>query len=587
MSDFSVASLGAMLAGALGEQAYSPQIQRALALAHRGHAGQFRDEPIGNAERSAPYILHPVGTALLCIELMKLASLHDSLDDIVSACLTHDLLEDTEISAAELERVTSRRTADVVLALTKPLLPGDVRRQERDEQFVTRIHVAGPTAAFVKVCDFLHNISRPERTPCHILAKAIRKGQSSYRRLLQHEAFSSALTDEYLRRLDAAEQYFLKTCAKAAEPRRFTLDEAVRHCVNHADRKVLEQHDILEIIRTVTGASHVGIMATEAFVAQFVLSGQAAQRGKAKAVNALRRGELRCEEVQTSDRSAGLDGLTKIVSTSMSAPPATGDHERLFAALNAGSASWVTPHALTMLTVFLSERLRQMEKNRDRDLAAEVSALGLVIDSGLVRSLKLSVSDLRQLRALLDHADFVRNSLMHMLGYELSDLVRGGDIVSIESRLKTPVSVAAKMLARRYQHFMQVEDLVGVRLVCLSPSASRSVVARVESVLGEYVRRLSPDGTHFPSGRRVESDAGYGATHLCFNWPATGVRGTPIACEIQIRTIYEDAWARVSHFLAYKRLQEPNTSDRSTLAELARLRNLADALLDDEEPGQG
>src|SRR3977135_3035111 len=97
MPDFTLNGMSALLKGRIGSSRYSKQIAAALNLAYRGHEGQLREQADPTMQ-SIPYIVHPVGVALIAAELFPQIVLKDEFDDVIAACLAHDLLEDTDIS---------------------------------------------------------------------------------------------------------------------------------------------------------------------------------------------------------------------------------------------------------------------------------------------------------------------------------------------------------------------------------------------------------------------------------------------------------------------------------------------------------
>ena len=81
----------------------------------------------------------------------------------------------------------------------------------------------------------------------------------------------------------------------------------------------------------------------------------------------------------------------------------------------------------------------------------------------------------------------------------------------------------------------------------------------------------------------VRSTSGYCATHIRYFSRHVLAEEVPIGCEIQLRTLYEDAWARVSQALAYKRNKPDKESAKKLLAKLTQIRNDADQALADYE----
>ena len=86
------------------------QTKRALVFAKEKHDGQFRN--IGHSNERIPYIYHPL---LLTCHALALG-LED--DDLLSACLLHDVCEDCCVAPEELP--VNEETREAVRLLTKP-----------------------------------------------------------------------------------------------------------------------------------------------------------------------------------------------------------------------------------------------------------------------------------------------------------------------------------------------------------------------------------------------------------------------------------------------------------------------------------
>ncbi|MEG1239759.1 MAG: HD domain-containing protein [Oscillospiraceae bacterium] len=110
--------------------------RRALDYATQKHSGQLR---IGGA----PYITHPVAVARLVRE-------HGYGLDYQIAALFHDLLEDTDATAAELAALSSDEVAQAVVLLTK--------QKGYDMQKYVGDICKNPMAKAVKAADRLHNL---------------------------------------------------------------------------------------------------------------------------------------------------------------------------------------------------------------------------------------------------------------------------------------------------------------------------------------------------------------------------------------------------------------------------------------------
>jgi putative GTP pyrophosphokinase len=122
---------------------------------------------------------------------------------------------------------------------------------------------------------------------------------------------------------------------------------------------------------------------------------------------------------------------------------------------------------------------------------------------------------------------------------------------SVPSRVKDVASFIDKVRRKEFTNpFEQVQDIVGLRVVCLFLSD----IPKVGQVIRENFAVLSEDDKI--EGSEVNS-FGYMSIHFVvqmkheYRGPRyEGIAGMPF--EIQVRTILMDAWANVSHYLAYK-----------------------------------
>lgn len=122
---------------------------------------------------------------------------------------------------------------------------------------------------------------------------------------------------------------------------------------------------------------------------------------------------------------------------------------------------------------------------------------------------------------------------------------------SVLGRVKDRVSFLEKVSRKGYSApFDEVQDLVGARIVCLFyddiPRLSQLIHEEFDVVSEENKIKDAPDDTF-----------GYMSVHfICtlheHNAGRRYDRVKGLAFEVQIRTILMDAWANVSHHLAYK-----------------------------------
>ena len=117
---------------------------RAAEFAARKHSRQRRK----NAD-SDPYINHPLRVALLLSE----AEVED--EEVLSAALLHDTIEDTETSAGELEREFSHRVRSLVEEVSDDK---SLEKAERKRQQVAHAPGVSNEAALLKLADKISNL---------------------------------------------------------------------------------------------------------------------------------------------------------------------------------------------------------------------------------------------------------------------------------------------------------------------------------------------------------------------------------------------------------------------------------------------
>lgn len=110
----------------------------ALEFARDHHAGQQRDAD----ER--PFVLHPE-------EVSRLLRDAGCPDHVIAAGVLHDVLEDTDVERAELERRFGSQVADLVASLTDD--PSIEDKSERRAALRKQVAEAGPEAATVFAAD--------------------------------------------------------------------------------------------------------------------------------------------------------------------------------------------------------------------------------------------------------------------------------------------------------------------------------------------------------------------------------------------------------------------------------------------------
>ena len=130
-------------------------IERASRFAREQHEGQLR-------KSGEPYIIHPYEVALILAKL-------EADPKTVAAGLLHDVLEDTEVTAEELEALFGKDVVRIVEGVTKVGKLSFSSKQERQAENFRRMFLAmaeDPRVIVVKLADRLHNM----RTLHHMTA---------------------------------------------------------------------------------------------------------------------------------------------------------------------------------------------------------------------------------------------------------------------------------------------------------------------------------------------------------------------------------------------------------------------------------
>ena len=215
------------------------RVRDVLRLAFTGHAGASR---AARRAEGPPYIVHPVGTARIAMEHYASAQgITVDLDTLVCIALAHDLVEDTRVDAADVEAVSGSQVRHYVTALSKPPT-GALGREEQNRQFVQQIADAGPVAAYIKICDSIHNLSRPGGTPTYLLVELIEKVKDHYRPLIALCDLGDDIAAAYAKAIGAAEEQVARDETHGAEGVD-TLEAALEECVNASSQKLLELHN--------------------------------------------------------------------------------------------------------------------------------------------------------------------------------------------------------------------------------------------------------------------------------------------------------------------------------------------------------
>lgn len=124
---------------------FTGRIEAAIALALRAHEAQVR-----KGDGRLPYVVHPVTVALIL-------SRYTGDEDTIIAGLLHDTLEDTHVTAEEIERAFGSKVRDMVLDVTESSLPG-LSWETRKTRYLRRLQTAPRPSLLVAAADKTANL---------------------------------------------------------------------------------------------------------------------------------------------------------------------------------------------------------------------------------------------------------------------------------------------------------------------------------------------------------------------------------------------------------------------------------------------
>ena len=138
-----------------------------------------------------------------------------------------------------------------------------------------------------------------------------------------------------------------------------------------------------------------------------------------------------------------------------------------------------------------------------------------------------------------------------VLNNEFSVLYARNPIHHIESRLKSPDSIIAKLIKKGYPVTIEsakknVNDIAGVRVVC-------HYIDDVYSVADMLLRQTDLEIVKRQDYIKTPNYNGYRSLHLDIKVPVyLSDRTEYVIAEVQIRTVAMDFWASLEHDIRYK-----------------------------------
>jgi (p)ppGpp synthase/HD superfamily hydrolase len=122
------------------------KVYEAIKFADRCHKGQKRKST------GAPYITHPIAVGFLLTRY----KISKNIEDLVAACILHDVLEDTAATFAQLVRKFGPLVASLVQELTND--PVQVAKLGKLEYQAKKMVGMSSYALVCKLVDRLHNM---------------------------------------------------------------------------------------------------------------------------------------------------------------------------------------------------------------------------------------------------------------------------------------------------------------------------------------------------------------------------------------------------------------------------------------------
>ena len=167
----------------------------------------FADEAHKNARRYSgdPYILHPIEVAKIVVNEIGLGY------KSISAALLHDVVEDTDYTLDDIQRLFGNKIASLVDGLTKIDTAFDANLSEQAENFKRILLTLGDDVRviLIKLADRLHNMRTiefiPEQKRAKILSETMyifvplahRLGLYTMKSMMENIWFQYTLPDEY------------------------------------------------------------------------------------------------------------------------------------------------------------------------------------------------------------------------------------------------------------------------------------------------------------------------------------------------------------------------------------------------------
>ena len=183
-----------------------------------------------------------------------------------------------------------------------------------------------------------------------------------------------------------------------------------------------------------------------------------------------------------------------------------------------------------------------------------------------------------ELQRIYDSYSSLLNSVLQKIEQKLKNNIHLASMPTYKSRIKSFPSYYKKVLRQKPQeatqnnHLVTLTDMMGIRVICAFLEDLDEVQSQITTLF--KIKEIEKHGAD-----QTFKEFGYESIHIlveipqdCFpeSYGADGIKlQEDTVCEIQIRTILQDAWAEVEHELVYK--SDFNPFDKPLRRKLASM----------------
>jgi ppGpp synthetase/RelA/SpoT-type nucleotidyltranferase len=551
----------------------APGINECFELCFDAHDGQYRETSDPNSN-DLPYILHPVGVAILCVKNYDSDHIKDPLETVVMAALAHDVFEDTDASPSDLTSICGERVTELVSIMTKPQVRVGEDHQDRNARFREQIIGGGTTAMFIKLCDSMHNLSRPQASPSKLMKKAVKKARADYGTFFEEGFVYPEFKKVYFGRVQETATFLVNARVRSGVTIATTLEAALDAAFRSRQTKALEIHDLVTFLEETVGVTYCRLFTPNGLLDELVDGDDLnAKQTRANLFGLIEQGEVGVDRLPKAMRrtSIGKDVEKLFFYPLKNLTDLRGASDQiLVAGINSESVpDWVNWRSLSVLLTYLSEKIREVSRNEFIELARSASNLGIDVSVEDLSAAQMSYPRLLRLRNALKGGEYLQNFFVNEISCAVENYDGLGLALPLESRVKDVASLLRKMVRRKFVTLTAIDDLLGIRLVGLNEQQCALLMHACEEIA---MKKVS-DNSQFPQFVRIDTKAGYQAYHMTFECFGLTENDRPIGCEFQVRTLYEDAWARASGAVQYKASTKAKRQNSKVLKELAELRD--------------